>query len=199
MKYFKFYLLLYLLVIGLLIYLHWWFLLAVIIFLGVVVGFIIMLAFGVEAGFRGKYPMDFLIHTNWINDYFYRKGFDIIDYDTKDSDNPQTILRKDNEIIIVRLNAPLTASTYFYEIITEGSNSLSLKFPVTENHDKILEELNKYFGYYPIIREQNPEMEFYGTTFSNNRPNTVEYQNDNSSFGELSGIFPSEKNGRNET
>lgn len=180
MKYFKLYLILYLLFVGVLIYLHWWFLLGVIIFLGVAAGFIIMLAFGVEAGFRGKYPMDFLIHTYWLNDYFYRKGFDIIDYDTKDSDNPQTILRKDNEIIIVRLNAPLTASTYFYEIITEGSNNLSLKFPVTENQDKIINELDKYFDEYPIVREPNPEMKFQENPFINNRPNPPKYQNEKS-------------------
>ena len=105
--------------------------------------------------------MDFLIHTNWLNNYFYIRGFDIVEYDIENPDYPQTILRKDNETILVRLNAPLMSSSYSYYILKQGDSTINLKFPISENREKIVDELNRHFAKYPIVRDEIHDMKFF--------------------------------------
>jgi hypothetical protein len=66
------------------------------------------LAISLELGFRAKYPLDFLAHTRWVNRYFEDKGFELVKHNTYNTDFPESIYRKNEVNVKVRLNAPIT-------------------------------------------------------------------------------------------
>ena len=75
-----------------------------VILIGGIICFFMFLAISLELGFRAKYPLDFLAHTRWVNKYFEDKGFELVKHNT---DFPESIYRRAEVNVIVRLNAPI--------------------------------------------------------------------------------------------
>ena len=91
-----------------LIYYGLWIWLTFVILIGGVTYFLMFLVISLELGFRTKYPLDFLAHTRWVNRYFEDKGFELVKHNTYNTDFPESIYRKNEVNVIVRLNAPIT-------------------------------------------------------------------------------------------
>ena len=100
--------LVYLVLLGVLIHYGMWIWLIIVILIGGVICFLVFLAILLELGFRTKYPLDFLAHTRWVNRYFEDKGFELVKHNTYNTDFPESIYRRNEVNVIVRLNAPIT-------------------------------------------------------------------------------------------
>jgi len=99
--------LVYLELLCVLIYYGLWIWLILVILIGGIICFFMFLAISLELGFRAKYPLDFLAHTRWVNRYFEDKGFELVKHNTYNTDFPESIYRKNEVNVIVRLNAPI--------------------------------------------------------------------------------------------
>lgn len=133
----------YLAIIGILIYYGMWIWLIVAILVGGLVGglatFIMFVGVALESGFRSKFPLDFLAHTRWVNRYFEDKGFELVEHNTSDSNYPESIFKKDELKVVVRLNAPIMTHTPFsITVIVSEEQEKEWTFPA-EKDDKILE------------------------------------------------------------
>ena len=142
----------YLAIIGILIYYGMWIWLIVAILVGGLVGglatFIMFVGVALESGFRSKFPLDFLAHTRWVNRYFEDKGFELVEHNTSDSNYPESIFKKDELKVVVRLNAPIMTHTPFtITVIVSGEQEKEWNFSV-EKDDKILKMFDVYFSYY---------------------------------------------------
>jgi len=84
----------YLAIIGILIYYGMWIWLIVAILVGGLATFIMFVGVALESGFRSKFPLDFLAHTQWVNRYFEDKGFELVEHNTSDSNYPESIFKK---------------------------------------------------------------------------------------------------------
>jgi len=100
--------LVYLGLLGVLIYYGMWIWLIIAILIGGIVYFLLFLAILLELGFRTKYPLDFLTHTRWVNQYFENNGFELVKHNIYNTDFPESIYRRNEVNVIVRLNAPIT-------------------------------------------------------------------------------------------
>ena len=135
----------YLAIIGILIYYGMWIWLIIVILLGGLAAFIMFVGVALESGFRSKFPLDFLAHTQWVNRYFEDRGFELIEHNTSDSNYPQSIYKKDKYKVIVRLNAPIMAHTPFtITVIVSEEQEKEWNFPI-EKDEKILEMFDDFF------------------------------------------------------
>ena len=135
-------------ILGILIYNGMWIWLIIAILLGGLAVFIAFLGVALEAGFRSKFPLDFLAHTRWVNSYFEDRGYELVGHDTSDSNYPESIYRKDKLKVVIRLNAPImTHNPYTITVIVSGEREKEWNFPV-EKDEKILEMFDVYFSYY---------------------------------------------------
>ena len=85
----------YLAILCILIYYGMWIWLIIAILLGGLAAFIMFVGVALESGFRSKFPLDFLAHTQWVNRYFEDKGFELVEHNTSVSNYPQSIYKKD--------------------------------------------------------------------------------------------------------
>ena len=141
----------YLAILCILIYYGMWIWLIIVILLGGLAAFIMFVGVALESGFRSKFPLDFLAHTQWVNRYFEDKGFELVEHNTSVSNYPQSIYKKDKYKVVVRLNAPIVTNTPFTitVIVSEEQQEKEWKFPV-EKDEKILEMFDDYFSKYCI-------------------------------------------------
>ena len=141
----------YLAILCILIYYGMWIWLIIAILLGGLAAFIMFVGVALESGFRSKFPLDFLAHTQWVNRYFEDKGFELVEHNTSVSNYPQSIYKKDKYKVVVRLNAPIVTNTPFTitVIVSEEQQEKEWKFPV-EKDEKILEMFDDYFSKYCI-------------------------------------------------
>ena len=141
----------YLEILCILIYYGMWIWLIIAILLGGLAAFIMFVGVALESGFRSKFPLDFLAHTQWVNRYFEDKGFELVEHNTSVSNYPQSIYKKDKYKVVVRLNAPIVTNTPFTitVIVSEEQQEKEWKFPV-EKDEKILEMFDDYFSMYCI-------------------------------------------------
>ena len=142
--------LVYLGLLGILIYYGMWIWLIIVILIGGVICFLVFLAILLELGFRSKYPLDFLVHTRWVNRYFENKGFELVKHNTYNTDFPESIYRRNEVNVIVRLNAPITEhKPLTITVIASGKQKKEWTFPaimdekVFENFDSFLESSKK--------------------------------------------------------
>ena len=113
--------------LGVLIYYGMWIWLIIAILIGGIVYFLLFLAILLELGFRTKYPLDFLAHTRWVNKYFEDKGFELVKHNT---DFPESIYRRDEVNVIVRLNAPILEHKQFtITVIISSKQKKEWTFP----------------------------------------------------------------------
>ena len=142
----------YLAILCILIYYGMWIWLIIAILVGGLVGglaaFIAFLGVALEAGFRSKFPLDFLAHTRWVNSYFEDRGYELVGHNTSDSNYPESIYSKDKLKVVIRLNAPImTHNPYTITVIVSGEQEKEWNFPV-EKDEKILEMFDDYFSNY---------------------------------------------------
>ena len=138
----------YFVILCILIYNGMWIWLIIAILLGGLAAFIAFLGVALEAGFRSKFPLDFLAHTRWVNSYFEDRGYELVGHDTSDSNYPESIYRKDKLKVVIRLNAPImTHNPYTITVIVSEEREKEWNFPV-EKDEKILEMFDDYFSYY---------------------------------------------------
>ena len=142
--------LVYLGLLGILIYYGMWTWLIIVILVGGVIYFLLFFAILLELGFRSKYPLDFLAHTRWVNKYFEDKGFELVKHNTYNTDFPESIYRKNEVNVIVRLNAPILETKQFtITVIISSKQKKEWTFPaimdekVFENFDSFLESSKK--------------------------------------------------------
>jgi len=55
-----------------------WIWLIIAILVGGLAAFIVFVGVALESGFRSKFPLDFLAHTQWVNRYFEDRGFELV-------------------------------------------------------------------------------------------------------------------------
>ena len=135
-------------ILCILIYNGMWILLIIAILVGGLAAFIMFVGVALEAGFRSKFPLDFLAHTRWVNSYFEDRGYELVGHDTSDSNYPESIYRKDKLKVVIRLNAPImTHNPYTITVIVSGEQEKEWNFSV-EKDEKILKMFDVYFSYY---------------------------------------------------
>lgn len=136
----------YLTLLGFFVYKGMWIWLMIAIFIGGIVAFIRFLGLALESGFHSKFPLDFLLHTGWINRYFEDKGFELVEHNTANSDYPESIYRKGDLKIVVRLNAPIMTNTHYtITVIAEGEQKNEWNFSV-EKDEKTFDIIDEYFN-----------------------------------------------------
>ena len=142
--------LVYLELLCVLIYYGLWIWLILVILIGGIICFFMFLAISLELGFRAKNPLDFLAHTRWVNRYFEDKGFELVKHNTYNTDFPESIYRKNEVNVIVRLNAPILEHKQFtITVIISSKQKKEWTFPaimdekVFENFDSFLESSKK--------------------------------------------------------
>lgn len=119
----------------------WW---IVIVLVVIVIGFL-FLSLLFELGFRNQGNLDWLIYTEWYNQYFINNGFVEKGYEKETSSHPSTLFERDGHLVKVQLNAPLLIPPCFYsiDIIVDGKRVWH--FPVTRNNEEVYKDLDEYF------------------------------------------------------
>lgn len=103
------------------------------------IGFILLLEYGIEAGFRNKFPMDYLFQLTAESKFFCEQGFTEIVYLDAGTDNPGILFERDGLKVEVRLNAPLETSNYYTRISSPTIDSIYLQYYTKiDNADKNL-------------------------------------------------------------
>lgn len=123
---------------------HWWWLLIVLL-LGIIVAFFFFAAYALEAGFRDKFPLDFIVSIGWVNDFFVQKGFDLLEHRGAGSDYPESVLAKDGIQVIVRLNAPLlTTKQYSITVFINNGVEKEWTFAVDADRKQVFRDFEEY-------------------------------------------------------
>ena len=136
--------LVYLVLLGVLIHYGMWIWLIIVILIGGVICFLVFLAILLELGFRTKYPLDFLAHTKWVNRYFEDKGFELVKHNTYNTDFPESIYRRNEVNVIVRLNAPITEhKPLTITVIASGKQKKVWTFPANKD-EKVFESFELF-------------------------------------------------------
>lgn len=131
----------YLGLLGILIYYGMWTWLIIVILIGGVIYFLLFFAILLELGFRSKYPLDFLAYTRWVNKYFEDKGFELVKHNT---DFPESIYRRDEVNVIVRLNAPIIEHKQFtITVIISSKQKKEWTFPANKD-EKVFENFESF-------------------------------------------------------
>ena len=119
----------------------WWF---VIIIVGVIVGFLFLSAL-FELGFRNQGNLDWLIYTEWCNDYFANNGFKEKGYENETSSHPSTLFEREGYQVKVQLNAPLLIPPSLYSIDIIVNEKRVCHFPTFINKEEVFRLLDDYF------------------------------------------------------
>ena len=136
--------LVYLGLLGILIYYGMWTWLIIVILIGGVIYFLLFFAILLELGFRSKYPLDFLAHTRWVNKYFEDKGFELVKHNTYNTDFPESIYRRNEVNVIVKLNAPITEhKPLTITVIASGKQKKVWTFPANKD-EKVFESFELF-------------------------------------------------------
>ena len=131
-----------------LIYYGLWIWLTFVILIGGVTYFLMFLVISLELGFRTKYPLDFLAHTRWVNRYFEDKGFELVKHNTYNTDFPESIYRKNEVNVIVRLNAPITEhKPLTITVIASGKQKKVWTFTANKD-EKVFESFELFLQLY---------------------------------------------------
>ena len=117
----------------------WWF---VIIIVVIIVGFLFLGAL-LELRFRNQGNFDWLMHTEWCNDYFTNNGFREKGYENETSSHPTTLFERDDCLVKVQLNAPLLNPLYTIDIIVNEKRMWH--FPIFINKEEVFRLLDDYF------------------------------------------------------
>ncbi len=129
---------------GVLIYYGMWTWLIIVILIGGVNYFLVFFAILLELGFRSKYPLDFLVHTRWVNRYFEDKGFELVKHNTYNTDFPESIYRRNEVNVIVRLNAPISEREQFtITVIISSKQKKEWSFPANKD-EKVFENFESF-------------------------------------------------------
>lgn len=140
--------------LGILIYYEMWTWLIIVILIGGVIYFLLLFAILLELGFRSKYPFDFLVHTRWINRYFENKGFELVKHNTNNTDFPESIYRRNEVNVIVRLNAPITEhKPLTITVIASGKQKKVWTFPANKDE--------KVFESFELFLQSNKKIHLY--------------------------------------
>lgn len=123
---------------------HWgWLLLGIIV--GGICGFLYFMAYALAAGFRNKFPLDFVSHIGWVNDYFVQKGFTLLEHRGAGSDYPESVFAKDETQVIVRLNAPLmTTKPQSITVLINNGVEKEWTFAVDADREQLFNEFDYY-------------------------------------------------------
>ena len=131
-----------------LIYYGLWIWLTFVILIGGVTYFLMFLVISLELGFRTKYPLDFLAHTRWVNRYFEDKGFELVKHNTYNTDFPESIYRKNEVNVIVRLNASITEhKPLTITVIASGKQKKVWTFTANKD-EKVFESFELFLQLY---------------------------------------------------
>lgn len=106
-----------------------------------------------ERAFRNNLPYDYLLQTEWVNDYFEQNGFESIGNDVGDTDYPSTnykkhIKGKGETRVKVRLNAPIWKiwrDKYTISVIVQNNEKYEYEFDVDTDRQSVYRFLDKYF------------------------------------------------------
>ena len=96
----------------------WWIIIIVVI---IIIAFLFLSAL-FELGFRNQGNMDWLFYTQWCNEYFNNRNFNMEGYIHESSSHPSTLFEHDGRLVKVQLNAPLLIppSLFSIDIIIDG-------------------------------------------------------------------------------
>jgi len=85
----------------------------------------------IKAGFRNKYPFDYEFNLAWVLSELRTHGYRIVKHINSGGDNPGVMLgsTKNNNVIEVRLNAPLFTSKSNSIIVVNRTNQTGIVFP----------------------------------------------------------------------
>lgn len=120
----------------------WW---GIIIIVVVVIIVFLFLSAVFELGFRNQGNMDWLIYTQWCNEYFINNSFSMEGYRNESSSHPSTLFEHDGRIVKVQLNTPLLIPPSFFsiDIIVDGKRMWH--FPVSINKEKVYKVFDDFF------------------------------------------------------
>lgn len=106
-------------------------------------GFIYFLGKMFEQGFRNRFPYEYLGVISWVTDIFYQHGFDKenVDYDTRDSDNPGVILRKQDNKVEIYLIAPIEGKQRIEVILKRPATNIVLPVEKIQANEDFLHYL----------------------------------------------------------
>lgn len=119
----------------------WWF---VIFIAGIIAGFL-FLSYLFELGFRNQGNLDWLMYTEWCNDYFNNNGFREKRYENETSSHPSTLFERDGYQVKVQLNAPLLIPPSLYSIDIIVNEKRVLHFPTFIKKEEVYRLLDDYF------------------------------------------------------
>ena len=122
-------------------YIMWWIIIIVVI---IIIAFLFLSAL-FELGFRNQGNMDWLIYSQWCNEYFINNSFKMEDYRNESSSHPSTLFEHDGRLVKVQLNAPLLipSSLFSIDIIVNGERMWH--FPVFINKEKVYKVFDDFF------------------------------------------------------
>ena len=124
-----------------------WIILSIIV-LGIiltVIFFIFVLGPGLEAGFRNKFPLDYLFHINPEIDFFTSKGFSVKEYLEPGSESPGVVLENNGKIIVIKLDAPVNASKYTIQITSPTVELGTLEYDTTTEGSEKASKLKRFY------------------------------------------------------
>ncbi len=119
----------------------WWIIIIVVI---IIIAFLFLSAL-FELGFRNQGNMDWLFYTQWCNEYFNNRNFNMEGYIHESSSHPSTLFEHDGRLVKVQLNAPLLIppSLFSIDIIIDGKKMWHI--PVFINKEEAYKVFDDYF------------------------------------------------------
>ena len=119
----------------------WW---VIIILVIIIIVFLILSAL-FELGFRNQGNMDWIIYTQWCNEYFINNSFNMEGYRNESSSHPSTLFEYDGRLVKVQLNAPslIPPSLFSIDIIIDGKKMWHI--PVFINKEEAYKVFDDYF------------------------------------------------------
>lgn len=127
------------------IYNEQWWLLTLLIIIAVLFGIIYILGLFIGLGFANKYPLDFLMITGWVNQYFKDNGFTEIRYDLDKIYHPATVFSKGDTNVKVIYNAETFIRESSISVIVSGD--VEKKWIIkNENEDDVYKTFDEFFN-----------------------------------------------------
>lgn len=118
----------------------WWGIIIV-----VIVIIVLVLSALFELGLRNQGNMDWLIYTQWCNEYFINNNFNMKGYENETTSHPSTLFEHDGCFVKVQLNAPLLIppSIFSIDIIIDGKKMWH--FPIFINKEEAYKVFDDFF------------------------------------------------------
>ncbi|WP_297064852.1 hypothetical protein [uncultured Duncaniella sp.] len=110
-----------------------------------VIFFILVLVPGLEAGFRNRFPLDYLIHINAEIDFFTSSGFTVKEYLDSGSENPGVVLENNGKVIVIKLDAPVNASKYTIQITSPTGELDTLEYDTSTEESEKASKLIRFY------------------------------------------------------